>query len=144
MSYENPLMDLDTLPSTTPEGVKGSKQADLIPKGKYTCVLVDFSAEAAQGGPAKGMTRIRTTWDVDVDDRKRKHFIDLVPSPTAVTWDNGGELRDYTLANQLAEVLGLVGKPYGDVIRAAQQTSVTHAIDIDKKTDRNITRKITA
>ena len=164
--YSNPLSanfdDLNDLPIPSREEVykdKPKREFPLIPAGWYEGVLTDFSTEEVTAGPAQGMRRVKTTWNIQVDGRVRKHFVDFVPSGTPVCWPPeidkktgqprpGDPLMDYTIANDLRKALDLPDKPWGEVFQAAQHTAVQHRIGVRKGKnggkDRNATYEIKA
>ncbi len=153
--YSNPLSgnfdDLNTIGIPSREEVykpKPKREFPLIPNGWYAGVLVDHSTETVTGGPGQGMLRVKTTWDLQVDGKTRKHFVDFLPSGVAINWDNGDPLTDYSIANELRAALDMVDKPWGEVFAAAQHQPVQHRIGTRKGKnggkDRNQTYEIKA
>ena len=133
MTYDNPLFE-DGLDwgTVSAEQTKAAQSADEIPKGTYEGVLIDAGAEVVpvNNSPLTGKVRVRTTWELYIDGRTRKHFVDLCGE--TVNWPDGRLTTESKLAGHLAKALGLEGKPLKEIVEAAKSTRVSHQIGHDK------------
>ena len=133
MTYDNPLFE-DGLDwgTVSHEQTTAAQSADEIPVGTHEGVLIDAGAETVPHtqSPLYGKVRVKTTWELYIDGRTRRHYVDLCGE--TVNWPDGRLTTESKLAGNLAKALGLEGKPLKEIVEAAKAQRVRHRVGHDK------------